>query len=276
VSKPYQLTVGDRDFGARVLVRDLTPLSLDPEMRAELQGLLDKHLVLHITSEADVTAQGVGELAFHLGYKRNPENPYAFARPFRSASARPASAPDMPEKPGYLQSYHYDGISNYSVQAEFNSSPRTPNMFVSMRHAYRDLPRELKQIADKSWALHAGMATPQTPYDELPKFDAAPPSRRPMVIKHFRTGEPLLHLPKNPDSKIEGMSDAEGRAILAEFWTLVNRSTTRMPVAMKHNEVVVWDGMGTMHTNPAYPRNHTRTIWFFIIPATYELQGHSV
>lgn len=271
----YDLDVGERDFGVRMEVDDLTPLSLSPETRRELQGLLDKHLVLHITSRADLTPQGVGELAFELGYPKRADNPYGFARPFGSARpATPGSAPAMPRKPGYLQSLHYDGVSNYSVQAEFNSSPRTPNMFVSMRHAYADLPRDLKRIVDTSWALHSSMATPQTPYDELPAFDPADAVRRPMAIKHFRTGEPLLYLPKNPTSKIEGLPDDEGRAILDELWARVNTSTTRMPVMMQHNELVVWDGMGTVHTNPAYPRNKTRQIWFFIIPATYELERY--
>ena len=28
----------------------------------------------------------------------------------------------------------------------------------------------------------------------------------------------------------------------------------------------VRDGLGTTHTNPAYPRDKPRTLWFFIIP----------
>ena len=82
----------------------------------------------------------------------------------------------------------------------------------------------------------------------------------------MKSPRPLLHLPRNPASRIEGMGEVEGRAVLEELWSRVESSPAQYVPLPAHNEMLVWDGMGTVHTNPPYPRDRDRTLWFFIIP----------
>jgi hypothetical protein len=252
----------------------------NPATLAEMRTLLDRYMVLHVTPKKELTKPVMGEIAFALGYPKDkrssgrrptPPSPttvpgYEFVADF-GAKAKPNLA--EPRIPSYIESLHYDGISGYSMQANFNVPPTTPNLWVDMRAAYRSLPAKLKNLVDTHHALHAVVPPPGTPLAEFPGFDAGTSHRRALVIKHPRTGEPLLYLPKNLASKIDGLPDDEGRAVLHELWAHVNTSKTRYASLISHNNLVVWDGLGTTHTNPAYPRDQDRTTWFLIVPGSF-------
>jgi alpha-ketoglutarate-dependent taurine dioxygenase len=105
-----------------------------------------------------------------------------------------------------------------------------------------------------------------TPLSEFPPLDAERAKRRPLRIRHPRTGEPLLFLPRSPASVIEGLPDDEGVAILDELWARVEASPASYAAHAGHNQLFVWDGLGTTHTNPPYPRELARRVWFLIIP----------
>lgn len=278
MTKPYRVTVQHNDFVAHVETDDFMTLASDPTLSGELIQLLDRHLVLHIAPQQLLTKEAVGTFAFELGFPKERRGRgggpgtngtivpgFEFVADF-GATAKPNLT--TPRIPSYIETLHYDGISAYSVQANFNVPSTTPNLWADMRANYRHLPMHLKQIVDSSFALHAIVPPPGTALRDFPSFDAGKALRRPLVIRHFRTGEPLLYLPKNPASKIDGMSDEEGRAVLDELWTFVNTSPVRYTTQVKHNELVIWDGLGTAHTNPAYPRDKDRTTWFFIVPAS--------
>lgn len=264
------------NFAVKLYCDDLEVLLADANHRQTLIDLLDQYMVLHICPKARVTKPVMGELGFIYGYPKDRRNPrnippeksdalgYEFIGDF-SAKARP-NLP-APRIPTYIGSLHYDGISRCSIYAGISAPRTTPNLWVDMRAAYADLAPDMRKIIDGRFALHAVIPPPNTPLAEFPDFDPATAERRPLVIKHPRTGEPLLYLPKNPASKIEGLADTEGREILHELWTYVNTRPMRYASTVSHNEVVVWDGLGTTHTNPSYPRDKDRTSWFFIVPA---------
>jgi alpha-ketoglutarate-dependent taurine dioxygenase len=244
-----------------------------------MRALLDRYMVLHITPQKEITKPVMGDFAFALGYPKDKRS--SSRRPSLSPTTVPGyefvadfgskAKPNLPEPriPSYIESLHYDGISGYSMQANFNVPPTTPNLWVDMRAAYQSLPAKLKTVVDTHYALHAVVPPPGTPLAEFPDFDAGSSRRRALVIKHPRTGEPLLYLPKNSASKIDGMPDAEGRAVLHDLWAHVNTSKTRYASLIAHNHLVVWDGLGTTHTNPAYPRDQDRTTWFLIVPGSF-------
>lgn len=290
----YSLKPANDGFAAVLETRDFGALSSDPVIAAELQRKLDQHLVLHVRPEAPLTRETIGRMAYQLGYPKGgaparrpaasdgytaqgsmaatgqlarparPGGEFSFVADFGGPAQPPLTAP---RAPGYLETLHYDGISAYSINTTIDVPPTTPHTFADMRAAYRALPRDLKRVVDKGFALHAGMATPQTPYSQLPAFDAKTASRRPLAIAHARTGEPLLYLPKNPASLIEGMDEQEGRQILASLWARVNTQRNRYMGYSADNEALIWDGMGTTHTNPSYARDKARVSWFFIIPS---------
>lgn len=288
----YKLQPVNDGFAAVLETRDFGVLANDPVASAELKSKLDKHLILHVRPEAPLTRPAIGSIAYALGYPRDgkvmPRNPGAAPIASGAAPARAPRAdygefsfiadfggpaepvPTVSRKPRYIETLHTDGGA-YSINTTIDVPPASPHTFANMQEAYRTLPRHLKQIVERSHALHAGLATTSTPYDELPAFDAAKALRRPMVLEHYNTKAPQLYLPKNPHSLIEGMPEDEGRAVIAELWAHVNTQRNRYMAWSGTNEAMIWDAFGTTHTNPSYRRDKARTTWFFVIPTTREL-----
>lgn len=261
------------------MTEDLDALLCGPDAIAELQQLLDRHFVLVLAPQKEMTKPTFGTLAFGLGFPHERRNRsfgppgangtqvagYEFVADY-GAAAKPLPTSPIEREPSYIEGLHYDGISAYSMQANFNVPATTPNLWCNMRAAYRELPTALRTIVDTHHALHAVVPSPRTPLTGFPEFDASAARRRALVIKHPRTAEPLLYVPKSPASKIEGMPEAEGRSVLRELWEFVSKHAERYEARIQHNELVVWDGLGTVHTNPTYPRDRDRTVWFLVVP----------
>lgn len=287
----YALKPVNDGFAAVLETKDFGVLANDPVASAELKAKLDAHLILHVRPEAPLTRPAIGAAAYALGYPRDgkvkPRNPGAAPVSSGAAPRAPRNdygefsfiadfggpaepVPTVSRKPRYIETLHTDGGA-YSINTTIDVPPASPHTFANMQEAYRTLPRALKQIVERSHALHAGLATTSTPYDELPAFDAAKALRRPMVLEHYNTKAPQLYLPKNPHSMIEGMPEDEGRAVIAELWAHVNTQHNRYMAWSGTNEAMIWDAFGTTHTNPSYRRDKARTTWFFVIPSTREL-----
>jgi hypothetical protein len=307
----YTLKPVNDGFAAVLETKDFGVLANDSVATAELKSKLDKHLILHVRPEAPLTRPAIGVMAYALGYPRDgrvmPRNPgtppinsgaapaagnadgYGGQPAAQGAPARPPRkdygefsfiadfggpaepVPTVSRKPRYIETLHTDGGA-YSINTTIDVPPASPHTFADMQAAYRSLPRHLKQIVERSHALHAGLATTSTPYDELPAFDAKTALRRPMVLEHYNTKAPQLYLPKNPHSLIEGMPEDEGRAVIAELWAHVNTQRNRYMAWSGENETMIWDAFGTTHTNPSYRRDKARTTWFFIIPSPHALK----
>ena len=307
----YALKPVNDGFAAVLETKDFGVLASDPVASAELQSKLDQHLILHVRPEAPLTRPAIGAIAYALGYPRDgrvmPRNPgtppinsgaaagdgYGGQPASQGAPAKPRRndygefsfiadfggpaepTPTVSRKPRYIETLHTDGGA-YSINTTIDVPPASPHTFADMQMAYRTLPRYLKQIVERSYALHAGLATTSTPYDELPAFDAKTALRRPMVLEHYNTKAPQLYVPKNPKSLIEGMPEDEGRAVIAELWAHVNTQHTRYMAWSGENEAMIWDAFGTTHTNPSYRRDKARTTWFFIIPSPHELKQATI
>lgn len=295
----YSLKPVNDGFAAVLETKDFGVLANDPVAAAELKSKLDRHLILHVRPEAPLTRPAIGAIAYSLGYPRDgrvmPRNPgtppinSGAAPAAQDAPARPRRndygefsfiadfggpaepIPTVSRKPRYIETLHTDGGA-YSINTTIDVPPASPHTFADMQAAYRSLPRHLKKIVERSHALHAGLATTSTPYDELPAFDAKTALRRPMVLEHYNTKAPQIYLPKNPQSRIEGMPDDEARAVIAELWAHVNTQRNRYMAWSGENEAMIWDAFGTTHTNPSYRRDKARTTWFFIIPSPHELK----
>jgi alpha-ketoglutarate-dependent taurine dioxygenase len=273
----HYTTAVNGNFGVRLMTEDLDALLRGPDAVADLQRLLDRHLVLVLAPQKEMTKPTFGTLALGLGFPHERRHRsfgppgangtqvagYEFVADF-GAAAKPV--PQTAREPSYIESLHYDGISAYSMQANFHVPETTPNLWCDMRSAYRELPTALRTIVDTHCALHAVVPSPRTPLTGFPEFDVTAARRHALVIKHPRTSEPLLYLPKNPASRIEGMPEDEGRSVLRELWEFVSKNAARYEARIQHNELVVWDGLGTVHTNPAYPRDRDRTVWFLVVP----------
>jgi hypothetical protein len=267
-------------FAARVCLDDIGVLLAGNAASRELTQLLDRYLVLHLIATQPITKPLMGALGFALGFPHErrhqrggrPGGPpcdtpgFEFIGDYIGKRAASAATPAT-RTPGYIESLHYDGITLYSMQANFNVPPTTPNLWCDMRDAYRTLPAELQIIADCRCALHAAVPPPPASFADFPPFDAQRARRQPLVIRHPRSQQPALYLPRNSQSRIEGLGAPESTEILERFWQHVSTRAARYASLIGHNELVIWDGLGTTHTNPAYPPGQPRTTWFFSIPA---------
>jgi hypothetical protein len=291
----YTATPKVGQFAVHVETDNFLDIVRDESGLKAMQALLDKHMVLHISPQTELNHEAVGRFAVFLGMPVNAAPRQPSARPGDGASApaprKPMSAEypfigdfssaardhvEAERIPSYIETLHYDGISSYSVQATFNTPLTTPNLWSDMRAAYQLLPADLKKVVDGHHALHAFVPPPGTALKDFPGFEPERAARRPLRIRHPRSGEPVLYLPKNPASHIEGLPESEGVAILHELWARVNTSPVRYTARAAHNQMFVWDGLGTTHTNPAYPRDKPRTLWFFIIPGkSTEVEAYS-
>ena len=267
-------------FAARVRLDDIGLLLDGSRASNELSQLLDHYLVLHLVAEQPITKPVMGRLGFVLGFPEErrhqrggrPGGPpcdtpgFEFIGDYLGRPAASLAAPAT-RAPAYIESLHYDGITLYSLQANFNVPPTTPNLWCDMRDAYRTLPAELQIIADCRHALHAAVPPPPAPFADFPPFEPQRARRQPLVIKHPRSQQPALYLPRNTLSRIEGLGEQESTEILERFWQHVNTRAARYTALIGHNELVIWDGLATTHTNPAYPPGQPRTTWFFSVPA---------
>jgi alpha-ketoglutarate-dependent taurine dioxygenase len=167
----------------------------------------------------------------------------------------------------YIEELHYDGITDCSVQASFDSSSGPPNVWCDMRSAYRTLPADLRVVVDGASALHGHVPPPGAPLADFPALDRSRARARPLRIRHPRSGEALLFLPRSPASVVEGLPDDDGREVLAALWHHTATVAERYEALAGHNQLFAWDGLGVTHTNPPIPRAEGRRIWFTVVPA---------
>jgi hypothetical protein len=266
-------------IGARIDGVDPALWLSEPQHLADLKALVDERLVVTVAFSAPPAVEAVAALARTLGCPGGPypDRPgtvpgYGFIAEF-SSEARVDDG--RARTPAWIEErLHFDGDSAYSVQVNLAGTPLAANRFADMAALYADLPRDLKAAVDGRCALHGHLPATGMPMSEGKPFDAARARRAPLVVRHPRTGAPVLRPPASPLSAIEGLPEDEGRAILAAIWA--RAEATAHHVTLAEGEMLVWEGVGAAHTNPGFARDRARKSWFFTVPAAWtELTAHS-
>ena len=123
--------------------------------------------------------------------------------------------------------------------------------------AYRDLPAELREFADRLWAVHTNdydYALPRTNTDKAADY------RKVFLSTRYRTGHPVVRV--HPESgerglfigdfaqRIVGLTGDESRAILRIFQAYVTRPENILRVAWNPGDLVVFDNRSTQHYAP--------------------------
>jgi alpha-ketoglutarate-dependent taurine dioxygenase len=123
--------------------------------------------------------------------------------------------------------------------------------------AYRDLPQQLRDFADRLWAVHTN------DYDyALPRKNAAKAAeyRKVFVSTRYQTGHPVVRV--HPESgerglfiggfaqRIVGLSGTESRDILRILQAYVTRPENILRVAWSPGDLVVFDNRITQHYAP--------------------------
>jgi alpha-ketoglutarate-dependent taurine dioxygenase len=139
--------------------------------------------------------------------------------------------------------------------------------FANLRLAYATLPPMLKSLADRAWGVFS-YAHRSAAYDESPEASAkararSPDVLHPLVNRHPTEGWGALYLDPGTMPGIEGMAEAEGRALIREL----QEHATQPPFVYRHEwrmgDLVMWDNGFTLHRrgvlDPAQPRLLKRT-----------------
>jgi alpha-ketoglutarate-dependent taurine dioxygenase len=123
--------------------------------------------------------------------------------------------------------------------------------------AYRDLPAELREFADRLWAVHTNdydYVLPRTNTDKAAEY------REVFTATRYRTGHPVVRV--HPESgerglfiggfaqRIVGLSGTESRDILRILQAYVTRPENILRVAWNPGDLVVFDNRITQHYAP--------------------------
>jgi hypothetical protein len=259
--------------GARINIDDPAAFFAEPERRAELRALADARLAVHVTLGGPLPAQAMGTMAAELGcsaQRLEPRPGSLEGFPYIAVFRAEAKEDDgRPRTPAWIETAHFDGDSAYSIQALFAGRPLAANRFVDMRAVYRDLPTELKALVTGRNALHGHLPPTNQPMSEARPLDEARARRLPLVIAHPKTGEPVLRPPRSSESGVEGLPLDEAREVLADLWARVDASPHAFEARLTPGTMLIWEGVATTHTNPAFARADGRHSWFATAPGKW-------
>jgi alpha-ketoglutarate-dependent taurine dioxygenase len=144
-------------------------------------------------------------------------------------------------------------VSLYATDLE---PPVAPTNFVSATKACRTLPDELRaRIAGKEVILSAGQIRRRGDVSDvlLSEVKRPPCTRKPVVLRHPRTGEPILYVCEQNTREIVGMSEEEGEELLEALFTHLYSSANRWDFDWRLHDLAVWDNLAIQHARPNVP-----------------------
>jgi taurine dioxygenase len=226
------------------------------------ESLLE-HVVVRVTADEPIDPAAIAAIARHLGDPPTYAGAGARGVPgheiIGDLSAL-AKVDGRARVPSAIESLHQDfgvafrGFSSHSILYTKDVAPVLPMRWVSLSAAYASLPAEVKVRIGPLRAVHASGP------------DRSAGSRRPLVLRHPRTGRPVLHLPMRRDAALEGVDEPESAALMRTLWEAIETSAARYEHVLESGDLFVWDNIASVHDNPAFPRAKDRVVWFLTIP----------
>jgi alpha-ketoglutarate-dependent taurine dioxygenase len=197
----------------------------------------------------------------------------AFASRFGALTRAHPTVPSVDGQPNILPVDGEEGIrsNNWHTDVTFVRTPPKVStlralvvppyggntLIANSAAAYRDLPEQLREFADRLWAVHTN------DYDyALPRNNAAKAAeyRKVFVSTRYQTGHPVVRV--HPESgernlfiggfaqRIVGLSGTESRDILRILQAYVTRPENILRVAWNPGDLVVFDNRITQHYAP--------------------------
>jgi alpha-ketoglutarate-dependent 2,4-dichlorophenoxyacetate dioxygenase len=127
--------------------------------------------------------------------------------------------------------------------------------YVSMRAVWRALPAAMQRRVEGRVAIHDYAWSRGKVHPELmteAERETLPPVRQVMVRVHPQTGEKALYVGSHACG-IEGMSEAEGRALIDELIAFASQPRFVYAHAWRRNDLLVWDNRSTIHRGRPFP-----------------------
>lgn len=138
--------------------------------------------------------------------------------------------------------------------------------FVSMDAAYETLSPEQRRQVDDRRAVHDRNFRYAELYPNRPPLTPeqvakVPPVEHPLVRVHPATGRKCLYVAKDVVSRIVGMEEAPGRALIDALEAHATRPERIYSHRWQAGDVVVWDNRCTLHRATPYDNRYTRTLY---------------
>ena len=133
-------------------------------------------------------------------------------------------------------------------------------IFSNQYSVYDALPEQLKSLLEGRNAQHAYefgvMIKDKVKYDGPEVRTAVHPIFRP----HSETGKLTVNANALMTESIEGLSDAESRAVLDEIFALQKEKRFCYEHVWQKGDLVMWDNRCTLHARTDFPRNERRLL----------------
>jgi len=235
-----------------------------PDALRRLTESLLEHVVVRVTAAEPIDPTAIAAVARHLGdppaYTGGGARGVPGHEIIGDLSACAKVDDGRPRVPSAIESLHQDfgavfrGFSSHSILYTKDVPPVLPMRWVSLSAAYASLPEDVRARIGPRRAIDSSGP------------DRRDGPRRPLVLRHPQTGQPVLHLPLRRDAAIEGLDEAESDALMRTLWEAVETSPARYEHVLQSGDLFVWDNIASVHDNPAFPRAQDRVVWFLTIP----------
>ena len=147
-------------------------------------------------------------------------------------------------------------------------------MWSNMVLAYEGLPRTIKDQIEGLIASHSIQSTfgAALPIEKRLAMKATyPDAEHPVVWVHPATGRKCLYVSEGYTTRIVGMPEEEGRALLQELTAHCTRPEFTYRHAWRDHDLVVWDNLATMHRSTPfedqkYRRELRRILRLLLVP----------
>jgi alpha-ketoglutarate-dependent taurine dioxygenase len=136
-------------------------------------------------------------------------------------------------------------------------------LFASMYDAYETLPATLKQRIQGLKAEHVYGGRGRRGNDLLdPEDRNRPPAVHPIVRVHEETGRTSLYANPYHITRIQGVSEADSEALIAELTDHMTKTTAQYRHKWQVGDIVIWDNRCALHSaTGGYPIEEQRIHW---------------
>ena len=148
-----------------------------------------------------------------------------------------------------------DGCKAISLYGKVVSPGSIPTMYVSIAHAWKTLPQDLRARVEGRFALHCADATDQRKTyisDDVMVVDFGSQQhlRLPIAYTHPRTGQTLLYVSPQLTHHIEGLDPEESEALLNALFDHMYAEKNVFTFNWREGDLVVWDNLAMQHARP--------------------------
>jgi taurine dioxygenase len=133
-------------------------------------------------------------------------------------------------------------------------------MFANMYKAYEGVPPALKEKLAGKRALHIHEYNRARQANSAGDISGIPHHYHPVFITHPDTGRKTLFVDRLMTTRIEGMSEQESEAILAQLYDIAERREFIFEHRWQLGDFLMWDNRCTTHARTDFPKDERRLL----------------